>query len=99
MRAARRRGRFSPRGSRSPGFSFYMALDELGVGRNNLAALRQLLQAGEFRRTLRLAPEGLADRLRKFDRQRGLQADQRHAGLAVLEADLHAVGGMRIDDG
>src|SRR5207237_5277710 len=34
----------------------------------------------------------------KLCRQRRLDADQRHVGMASLEPDLDAVGGVRIDD-
>src|SRR6266700_1110369 len=48
--------------------------------------------------TLGLAAQRLADRRRKLCRQRRLDADQRHAGIALLEPELDAVGGVRVDD-
>ena len=48
--------------------------------------------------TLGLAAQCLVDRRCKLCRQRRLDADQRHAGIAPLEPDLDAVGGVRVDD-
>src|SRR5688572_33310365 len=80
-----------------------MALDELlhplGIRRYHLEALRALLQVGELARALRLAAERGADGAGELHRQRGLQADERHAGLAVLQAHLDPVSGMRVNDG
>src|SRR5205823_13868781 len=57
-----------------------------------------MFQPGVRGGALRLASQRLTDRRRKLCRQRGLDADQRHAGIASLEPDLDAVGGVRVDD-
>src|SRR5438445_2043068 len=48
-------------------------------------------------RTLRLASERLANGRGEFRRQRSLDADQGHLGIAALEPDLDAVCRVRID--
>src|SRR5688572_23062097 len=75
-----------------------IALDGLGIGLDQREALRQGLEALELRGALWLAAERRADGVAELHRQRGLQADERHAGLAVLEADLQPVRGMGVDD-
>src|SRR5207247_8328491 len=44
-----------------------------------------------------VAGRRFADGGRKFDWQRGFEAQKRHAGLAMLQADLHAVRRVRSD--
>ena len=48
-------------------------------------------------RTLRLASKRLANGSGEFRRQRSLDADQGHVGIAALEPDLDAVCRVRID--
>src|SRR3972149_3119216 len=78
--------------------AFDEVLDRDGIRVEHREALRQTFEVFESRRTLGVAAERLPDRFRKLDRQRGLQAYQRHAFLAVFEPDFEAVGGMGIDD-
>src|SRR5687767_14811390 len=74
-----------------------IALDGLGIRLDQREALRQALEALELRRALGLLAERLAQRVAELRRQRGLQADERHAGLAILEADFNPVRGVGVD--
>eukprot|EP01136_Pigoraptor_vietnamica_P033123 Opistho-1_new@95695 len=77
-------------------------LDDVGLhrrrtGRHDLEAPGELLQPLEPGRPGRLVAERLEDGGGELDRQRGLQHQQRRAGLRVRTAHLQAVGGVRID--
>src|SRR5688572_8259272 len=74
-----------------------IALDGRGIGLDQREALRQALEVLELGRPLGLAAERPTQRVAELHRQGGLQADERHAGLAVLEADLQPVRGMGVD--
>src|SRR2546422_11369086 len=75
----------------------YIALERCGVALHHGEALRQLLQALEALRALRLAAERFAQRRRELGGLRGLEADQRDPRCALFHSDFHSVGGMRID--
>src|SRR6266513_6220156 len=75
----------------------YIPLDGRGVGLHDREALRQSLQVLETGRPLRLAAERLTQGRGELRRQRGLKAHQGNPALAMLQAHLHAVRGMRID--
>src|SRR6185295_147387 len=81
----------------SPGVFFHVALERSGIRLYDFEALRQFLQLRQTRGTRRLAAERLADGIRELGRQRGLQADERHAGIAMRQPHFHAIGGVRVD--
>ena len=56
-----------------------------------------ILQSVETRRSLGIAPQGLADRGGEFHGKGGLEHDHRLLAL-MLAGDLEPVGGVRIDD-
>ena len=68
------------------------------IARDQRPMLRPRLEALERRRPRRLAAERLADRRGELRRQRGLDADERDRGVAVLEPDLEPVRRVRVDD-
>src|SRR5512139_391666 len=74
-------------------------LDRIDVGVHEVLLLRLRFQIRQFGRAHRIDAERLADRVLELGGLRGFHADQRHAGLAVLEPDLEAVGGVRVDHG
>src|ERR1700719_2279216 len=67
------------------------------VGGQSYKSLRQRFETLVRRRSLRLVSQCLLYRRRKLGRQRGFDADERHAGFAMLEPDLDAIRGVRID--
>src|SRR2546430_14649936 len=74
-----------------------IALDRRGVALHDRESLRQLLQVFQALGALRVAAQRFSDGLGKFDWQRGFEAQKGNAGFAMLHADFHSVGGMRID--
>ena len=60
--------------------------------------LRQFFQPDVGSRTLWFSAKRFSNGLCKFDRQRSLDADQRHSRFAVGKSHFDAVGGVRIDD-
>src|SRR5712691_5663478 len=76
---------------------FDIALHGVGVTLDDREALWQLLQVFQTLGALRVAAQRFADDLGKFDWQRGFEAQKGNAGFAMLQADFHSIGGMRID--
>src|SRR5690606_4022539 len=82
------RGRRATRGD--------VALERHHVDGHPDVALDALLEARIAHRRLRLETGRLADRIGELRRQRRLQADHRHALLAMGLRDEQAVGGMGV---
>ena len=77
--------------------ALYVALYGRRVGLHDFDAPRELLQVLEARRPGGIAAQRLAYRLGELRRLRSFHADQRYARLPVLEPDLDAIGGVRVD--
>ena len=73
-------------------------LDQSSVRIHDFEPLRQRFQVfitgGPLRRTSQRFHDGILE----FGRQGSFQADERYALLAVVPADLDAIGGMGVDD-
>ena len=72
------------------------ALDLRHVRIHHAEAPRQVLDALESFRPRRRVADGLLDARRELGRQRRLQTDQRNTCFAVFQANLDAIGGMRV---
>src|SRR6266853_386073 len=77
--------------------ALYVALYGRRIRTHDFHSLREFLQILEARRPRGIAPQRLADGLRELRRLRRFHADERDALLAVLEPDLDAIGGVRVD--
>src|SRR5450756_2978115 len=67
------------------------------IRRQSVKVLRQLLDSFQRGGTFRFAPQGFLNGLGELGGQRGLQTDQWQTGAALFQANLEAVGGMRVD--